>query len=216
MDTKNFINSFIAFEEQADRVKWFKNQVNLPDDPVERNNALNEIYKELTDNLIINAKAVNKLLKVVEEVNEEPLKSFMAITCDYFKDFDFKHDFMFRYCNMRHNSWKGKPLSVSMGYPQMGMKQLAESKFYTFAISVSGPQHLRDEFKNRFDACLKAIGYRHEEEITRLLEYRIPLDSPFPLMTMPELDLKCWLLAAYDKAAPHDLIDLISDYMDSF
>ncbi len=214
---ENFFNLHnLGSLSQNNYTSWLKSQVGLSCDLVKRNKELAELTSELIDKKTDkNAKHVNLLLNLINAVNEEPMNTFLDVSRSYFKDCEITHHFTFYYCFLRHKLWKSKPLRVSLSWVKMGMNRLINGKDYTFAVSVCGPKPLQNDFKSHFDKDLRSMGYVHESKITRLLEYRIALNIPEPILQMPDNQLRQWLEVTYGKIASQKLIDKISNYLNS-
>ena len=115
--------------------EWFDNHVQLSGDIVKDNTCLYELYnllsKQACDDDSVKSDAVNTLKNVIEAKNDELMKSFLAVTKDFFtggdepliKDYHLNHHFTYYYITIRDKAW---PKGIDFGWYPLGLKRLSE------------------------------------------------------------------------------------------
>lgn len=195
-----------------DDLRWFKNHVSLPDDPIKSNQALHQLYLNVSKDGGSSMEA-NRLLNVIQAVALKPMTAFMEVTRNHFSNCDLCHHFTFYYINMRPTKQISARAKVVFCWSLLGIKRLTATtpQDYVFCIHVSGTQEVRDEFVRRYGLRLNAMGYEIEEKITRMLVYRSHVQVNAGILTMDDAQQREWLNNIYHELAPKDLVHELVD-----
>ena len=156
------------------------------------------------------------LKKLLEDINEEPMKKFFDISRFYFESKNLMKEcvihpvFNFKYIQIRDASW---PRSVHFEWSPLSIEKLTvnKKKEYTFCFHVESKDEYRLLFKQQKEIFKDSyFSLKQSKETSRTLSYYRTIKYEVPIMDMDEESLKTFLEKVYNVIKP-GLIECINN-----
>ena len=155
----------------------------------------------------------NILKNLIEQINEESMKSFIDITRHIFESEKLTKEcvvhpvFNFNYIQIRDTSW---PRSIHFEWYPFRQRLIGKKKEFIFCFHVECKKEIRDMFVE-LEETFQCAGFKRKQakETSRTLSYTKEVSSEKPILEMNDSELNSFLEKAYESITP-ELIESIN------
>ena len=153
--------------EQKTCREWFDKNIVLPNDIIERNAYLYNLYKYLLKQATeyeAKEKAINVLKNVIEIKNDELLENLLTVTENFFasgkeplmQKYHMNHHFTYYYIDIRDDMW---PKGVQFAWYPLGLKKLCKENELTFYFKSKG-----ERLEAEKEQLLDKLGFKFHDK----------------------------------------------------